>query len=363
VPPPSSAKVSAPGWNRIEAIAPNFKRRLSGVTTTIVRIVPVQAAMIGIAATGPGLPASVPHVPLWRVALAPRDRWRVWHARRNTEMLGGIVLTRLLRRRFRLVFTSASQRRHSGYTKWLIRRMDAVIATSRKTAGYLERPAEVILHGIDSAGFAPAPDRAALRRRLGLPEAAVIAGCFGRIREQKGTGDFVEAMLPLLAENPRLVAIVMGRATEAHTGYRDRLLSRVAEAGMADRLRFLPEVPVTDMAAWYAALDLFVAPQRWEGFGLTPLEAMACAVPVVATRVGAFEELVIDGETGTLVPPGEPAALSAAVATLIADPERLGQMGRAARAHVEAHHRIEDEARAIVVVYQGVLNGGGRAAR
>ena len=84
--------------NPIEVVAPNLKRRLSGVTATVVRLIPVQARMIGIVATGPGLPADLPYIPLTRAATLPRDRWRVWHARRNTEMALGLILRRLLRR-------------------------------------------------------------------------------------------------------------------------------------------------------------------------------------------------------------------------------------------------------------------------
>ena len=119
-------------------VAPNLKRRLSGVTATVVRLIPVQARMIDIRATGPGLPADVPHIPLWRAATLPRDRWRVWHARRNTEMALGLILRRVLRRKYRLLFTSAAQRRHTGFTRWLIRQQDALIATSPQAAGYLE---------------------------------------------------------------------------------------------------------------------------------------------------------------------------------------------------------------------------------
>ena len=142
-----------PDIRQIEVIAPNLKRRLSGVTATIARLVPLQARMIGIVATGPGLPAEVPHLPLSRVVRMPRDRPRVWHARRNTEMALGLFLRGVLRRRLVLLFTSASQRRHTGYTKWLISRMDGLIATSGRTAAYLERAPVVILHGIDTAGF------------------------------------------------------------------------------------------------------------------------------------------------------------------------------------------------------------------
>ena len=82
-------------------VAPNLKRRLSGVTATVVRLIPVQAKMIAIRATGPGLPPDVPHIPLLRAATLPRDRWRVWHARRNTEMLLGLIRPRCLMRRSR----------------------------------------------------------------------------------------------------------------------------------------------------------------------------------------------------------------------------------------------------------------------
>ena len=101
----------------VEVVAPNFKRRLSGVTSTIVQLVPLQVTMISLATLGPGLPASLPKIAWWQVpALLRRPsggRVRVWHARRNLEMLGGVVLKKLLRAPLKLVFTSASQRRHS----------------------------------------------------------------------------------------------------------------------------------------------------------------------------------------------------------------------------------------------------------
>lgn len=346
----------APDIRDIEVIAPNLKRRLSGVTATIVRLVPLQAGMIGIAATGPGLSRHVPQIPLARLFLMPRNRFRVWHARRNTEMLLGLILRNVFRRKLKLLFTSASQRRHSGYTKWLIGRMDGVIATSRKTAAYLDRPADVILHGIDTHGFSPPEDRAALRRGLGLPENHVIMGCYGRIRAQKGTDAFVDAALALLPERPQVTALVMGRATEGHDGFLTGLKDKVAAAGLSDRIRFLPEVPVHHIADWYRVLDLYVAPQRWEGFGLTPIEAMACGVPVVATRVGAFEEIVTDG-TGDLVPPDDIPALTAAIAPYLDDAGMRRASGKAALARVQDAFRIEREAEAIVAVYRRLLAG------
>ena len=106
------------------------------------------------------------------------------------------------------------------------------------------------------------------------------------------------------------------------------------------------------------ALDLLVAPQRWEGFGLTPLEAMVCGVPVIATTVGAFDELVVEGETGRLIPSGEVEQMRAAVDATLASPATLQQWSAAARRHVEARFRIEDEAAALNALYRELLEGG-----
>ena len=119
----------------IDVIAPNLKKRFSGVTSTVVRLVPLQAREIAIAGTGPALPDEMPQIALSTLPLMPRSGPsgpRVWHARRNTEMLAGLMLKWLLRKNFRMLFTSAAQRRHSAYTRWLLRRMDHVVATSAR---------------------------------------------------------------------------------------------------------------------------------------------------------------------------------------------------------------------------------------
>ncbi len=346
--------------NTIDVVAPNFKRRLSGVTSTIVRLVPLQQKAIGIATTGSGLPDDMPHLSMGQLLSLRRNGPsgpRVWHARRNVEMLGGLVLKHLLRKNLKLLFTSASQRQHSGYTKWLMSKMDRVIATSAKGAAYLDHPVQVVHHGINTQDFAPVADKSALRRTLGLPEEAIIIGCFGRIRAQKGTDVFVTAMLDVLKQHPNAVALVMGRATEKYEGFEKDLRAQVKAAGLSDRLLFPAEVPVWEVARWYQALDLYVAPQRWEGFGLTPLEAMSCGVPVVATRVGAFEELVADQTCGLLIDPGEVDQMVTAVTSVLSVEGRLQDWSSAARAHVLAGFALEKEANTLVALYQDLLRG------
>ena len=217
----------------IEVIAPNFKRRLSGVTSTIVQLIPIQVRTLRIATLGPGLPAGLPAIG-WRqlggLLRRPRGRpFRIWHARRNIEMIAGVLLRDVLRAPLRLVFTSAAQRNHQPLTKWLIRRMDAVIATNQRSASFLDVPHTVIMHGVDLEKFHPAQDPEDAFSAAGLPGTHAI-GCFGRVRHQKGTDLFVDAMIALLPEFPDWTAVVTGRVTVEHQAFARDLERRIAEA-------------------------------------------------------------------------------------------------------------------------------------
>ncbi len=343
--------------DHIEVILPNLKRRLSGVTATLVRLLPIQTKFMSIVAAGPGLPDNLPAISIWSLFFLGRKKLRVWHARRNTEMLLGLILKRLFRKNLKLIFTSASQRHHTRYTRFLISQMDAVIATSSKSASYLECPATVIRHGIDTSKFYPVFDKSIIRRSLNIPDGTLV-GCYGRIRHQKGTDIFVEAMIELLPELPNVSALVMGRATRKHQGFLNDLRQRVRDAGLEDRILFLAESPVDKMPDWYQILDLFVAPQRWEGFGLTPLESMACGVPVIATDVGAFAELIEEGKTGIVVPPGDQEQMFLAVHSMITCPRKIEDWSIRCRQHVELHFSIEKEVSSINALYKNMLSDG-----
>jgi mannosyltransferase len=343
----------------VDVIAPNLKRRYSGVSSTVFRLVPVQADKISIATTGPVLPAEIPQFPLSKLPFLSRSGpsgYRVWHSRRNIEMLVGVLLKFVLRKRLKLVFTSAAQRRRGEYSRWLIRRMDAVIAASGKAKSYLGVPATVVLHGIDTDDFAPSPDRSALRVKLGLDPDALIVGCFGRIRKQKGTDLFVDAMIELLPKHPTAQGIIMGGVTRDQQSFVDGLKSKIEAAGLGDRIRILPEDKGFTIAPWFQASDIYVAPQRWEGFGLTPLEAMSCGVPVVATRVGAFEDLIAPGETGYLVPPEDIDALIAETDKLMGDAGLRLSMAKAARHKAVTQHQLVQEADAIIAIYGRLIS-------
>jgi len=346
-----------PDISDVEIIAPNLKRRLSGVTSTIVQLIPCQIRLgIRIAALGPGLPPELPRLKwpqlagLWRPPAGRRRR--IWHARRNNEMAAGILMRHVLRMPLKLVFTSAAQRRHTSYTRWLIRRMDAVIATSSRSGSFLKVPHTVIQHGVDLTLFHPPEGSDDTITATGLP-GRYLVGCFGRVRHQKGTDLFVQAMIALLPQHPDWTAVISGRVTPEHTAFADKLKADISAAGLTNRIVFIGEVP--DIKVWYRRLMLYVAPSRNEGFGLTPLEAMASKTAVVASDAGAYAEMIVPGENGVVVPPGDGEALTAAIATYLTDPALAIAQGETALRHVRENFALEKEATAINRIYQQLL--------
>jgi len=347
---------TAQNVRQVEVIVANLKRRFSGVTSTVLALLPVQSRRIRIAALGPNLPSHWQCI-TWRGLfrhgwqLPPGRRFRIWHARRNIEMLTGLILRSVLRMPLKLVFTSAAQRRRSAWSRFLLARMDAVIAASPEAESYLEVPSTVILHGVDTARYRPAEDRNAQWAATGLPGQFGI-GVFGRVRAQKGTDRFVDVMLCLLPRYPDFTAVIVGGITLDQRGFADDLRAKVSSARLADRILFLDELPADEVPAWLRRVTIVVGPQVWEGFGLVPLEAMASGTAVVASRVGAARHLIVEGETGYLVDADDMAGLEARIESLMRDPAAAAAMGRRGRAHVEQRFSIEREAAGIQEIYE-----------
>ena len=339
----------------IKVIAPNFKKRWSGVTSTVFRLLPLQAKQINIVTVGPSLPDYLPKISFMKLLALSTIKPRVWHARRNLEMLAGLMMKKIFRKNLKLVFTSDAQRHHTKYTKKLISKMDAVIAGSQKAANYLEVPHTVIHHGIDTEIFRPISDKTNLRHKLGLPEGKLI-GCFGRIRSQKGVDIFIEVMIKVCTEDPLAVGIICGQTTTEHKEFEAGLKNRVANAGFSDRIIFLGTQPSEKLPLLFAALDIYLAPQRNEGFGLTPLEAMASGVPVIATTAGAFEEMVLDGETGYIVEIEDILTMTERLIELLSNDHKRKAFAKASVERVAKQFAIKGEAEKLVTVYENLLS-------
>jgi mannosyltransferase len=343
--------------DELEVVIPNLNWRYSGGTAVNRTIAPLIAKRWRAAWFGPDRPQGIARLGLPELLQLrlrhPRGRpVRIWHARRNVEMVFGLVL-KALGFRLALIFNSAAQRRHSRFTDLLIAQMDAVIATSEAAAGYVRRPATVIHHGIDTHAYLPPADRLADFAATGLPGRYGV-GSFGRVRRQKGTDLFVEAMCRLLPKYPDFTAVVIGRVTVDNQPFLEGLKQRVANAGLEERVRFLGELPVEEVPRWYQRISIYVFASRVEGFGLTMLEAMAAGDAVVAARAGAAEMVISDGDTGVLTPAGDVEALTAALEPLMRDPERVAEMGRRARDRIIANFSRDREVDQISAVYRQV---------
>ena len=152
--------------------------------------------------------------------------------------------------------------------------MDAIIATSDISASFLKRAATVIPHGVDTDRYAPPADRAAAFAEAGLPGRYAI-GCFGRVRAQKGTDVFVEAMCRLLPRYPDFTAVIVGAITPEQTGFANDLKKRIEAAGLQSRIVITGELPIEEVQRWYQRLTIYAFTSRNEGFGLTLIEAMS----------------------------------------------------------------------------------------
>ena len=335
----------------LQLIVPNLHRRYSGVTATNRMVAPKLAAMYRAAWLGPHAPDGIARMGfgdllrLWR-----RPTPLIWHARRNDEMIAGLLL-RALGWPLKLVFTSAAQRHHKRLTRWLIRQMDAVIATSALSASYLKRAATVIMHGVDTDLYAPPVNRAAAFAEAGLPGRYAI-GCFGRVRAQKGTDVFVAAMCRLLPRYPDFTAVIVGAIVPEQQGFADGLKRQIEAAGLSSRIVITGELANEEVRRWYQRLTTYAFTSRNEGFGLTLIEAMASGAALVAARAGAAEFVVEDGVSGVLTLPGDVDALVAALEPLMRDPAAASAIGERGRARVLEKFSLDAEAKAIAAVYE-----------
>jgi mannosyltransferase len=340
--------------DNLQLIVPNLHRRYSGVTATNRMVAPKLAQLFRAAWFGLDAPDGIARMTiadllkLWR-----RRTPLIWHARRNNEMIAGVLL-RSLGWPLKLVFTSAAQRHHTWITRWLIRRMDAIIATSEISASFLKRAAMVITHGVDTNVYSSPADRATRFAAGGLPGRYAI-GCFGRVRAQKGSDVFVDAMCRLLPCYPDFTAVMVGAITPEQSSFANDLKKRIESAGLQSRIVITGELAIEEVQRWYQRLTIYAFTSRNEGFGLTLIEAMAAGAALVASRAGAAELVVEDGVTGVLTSSGDVEALVAALEPLMRDPGLAAAMGARARVRVLEKFSLDAEANAIAEVYRTLV--------
>jgi glycosyltransferase involved in cell wall biosynthesis len=215
----------------------------------------------------------------------------------------------------------------------------AVRDYTRRAAGIPDRKLAVIHNGVEIPDGAPTAGRAPGRRVLTV----------AHLRPQKGIPDLLRAAPGVLAAHPDATFTIVGG------GDVDAYRRMAAAAGMGGAVTFAGET--ADAGPHFRSADLFVLPSRWEGCPNAVLEAMAAGLPVVATTVGGTPELVVDGETGRLAPPGSPGMLAVAIRELLADPVRARAMGEAGRRRVAESFSVARMVREHEALYERLAVG------
>ncbi len=273
------------------------------------------------------------------------DAWLVALARASLASMPPVVRTRHV----------STPVNNAPATRWLYQRATArLVVTGEALKTQLVRdnrfdPTRItsVRTGIDLARFRPG-DRDAARRRLGVdPRPAVII--LATLRDWKGHDDLLDAWVRLRERVPGWQLLVVGDGPR-----RAHLEARASALGLAAAVRFTGNQD--DVPSWFACAELTVLPSYGdEGVPQSLMQAAGCGLAAVATPVGAIAEAVIDGETGLLVPPRDPAALAAALERLMTDAPLRARMGAAAHAHAQASFGIDRMLDGMEEVFAGVV--------
>jgi glycosyltransferase involved in cell wall biosynthesis len=316
-----------------------------------------------------------PQWTLKNIALMPMLFWKVIQARRQhgakvllfTEVLSflnalPVFLTWRLLGTVRIVFYlgdigggTAVQR---GLLRLADRAADVIIVNSQAVRRGLEEcgmrraPIHVVYNGIVCNEFEAPSDHA-------VHSDGVVVGFVGQFKENKGVADFLEAARQIAASDSTTRFVVIGACPQG-SEYPEQI--RRAYADLADRVEYLGFV--SDMPQRYRTMDVVVVPSRHaDPAPNVNLEAMAAGLPVIATDVGGSPELILDGVTGLLVPPRQPAAIAEALRRLIADPELRLRMGRSGQARCREVFDADLNARKIEALILPAASTSRQAAR
>lgn len=197
------------------------------------------------------------------------------------------------------------------------------------------------------------------RRALGLPAAKFLLLQLGRMVPRKGIDTVIESLAVLRACHGIDAELVVVGGDIAGPAARDagelrRLRALATRLGIADQVRFTGQKGRAELRHYYSAANVFVTTPWYEPFGITPVEAMACARPVIGARVGGIKHTVVDGETGYLVPARDPQAVAACLARLHANPAMAQAMGNQGLRRAYQHYTWRTVARQTAAIYASV---------
>ncbi|MGH3430091.1 MAG: glycosyltransferase, partial [Mycobacteriales bacterium] len=239
-----------------------------------------------------------------------------------------------------------------GFERALGRRVDRVIAQCEDEVAELlrlgvpRRSISLIPSGVDAEAFSP---MGPIAPRTGRARILTV----GRLVERKGFDTLISA-LPQVPDAELLIAGGPPESSLDKDREARRLYHTAVKAGVSDRVRLLGRTAHHHMAEWYRSADVVACTPWYEPFGLTPLEAMACGVPVVAAATGGLTDSVVDCVTGVHVPPRDPEATARALLALLNDPVRRICLGAAATDRVRVRYTWEQTVAQLQGIYEHV---------
>lgn len=243
---------------------------------------------------------------------------------------------------------------HRWITKHALAHAGAVTATGLRLAEATlpfmpeGKDVSVIPYGVDVDQFQREPGA----NRMEAPDGPVTVGAVARLSPEKGLDVLLRATARLRVQGVDVRVLLVGDGPS-----RAELVRLAAELKLEDRIEFAGEVAHDDVKAMLERMDIFAIPSTWEGFGVAALEASAMELPVVGSRIHGLPDVVIEGETGLLVPPADPVPLADAIATLARNPQLRQRMGQAGWAFVQKEYRWQDNARLMEALYDEMLTG------
>ena len=291
-------------------------------------------------------------VRLARLIRAERPDLVHLHSRRGADTWGGLAA------KLAGVPCVLSRRVDNPESRWAValkyRLYDHVITISEGirqvllSEGLAPQKVSCVRSAVDAAPYLPPVDRAAFRAEFGLPPDALVAGVVAQLIPRKGHRYLLSALPGLLERHPDLQVLIFGQGPlEAE------LRAEVESRNLAAAVRFTGFRH--DLPRWLGGLNMLIHPADMEGLGVSLLQASAAGVPIVTSRAGGLPEAVQDGVTGILCPPGDVAALAAAIDRLAGDAALRARFGAAGRARILAEFSIDAMVDGNLAIYRQVL--------
>lgn len=246
--------------------------------------------------------------------------------------------------------------------RWLARSTDRIIANSEAVRQYLLKRGGLdadkvvtIYNGVNFERFRTPCDPRLRRSELGIGDDVVLAGCLARIEPAKDHGTLLQAMALISNRLPKLHLALIGGGSEE-----DRLKHMARDLGIGERVHFVGFR--TDAAEWLQSVDISILSSVKEGLSNTVLESMAAGKAVVATDVGGNAEVIVENETGFLVPSRSPAELGAALARVASSPEMMASFGKAGRRRADGLFSVDSMVTHTERLYLDLVGQGALAA-